>query len=853
VLLALGGAVVAWLFFLRGLPSPYFLSLPIREYSAKQLAPNAFAVQDCDALLQHFPKDHKRAYESQTLDRMRKELAALRSKTDTPAVVHLTALALVHEGDVFVLPGDADVDNPDSWLPLREVLRALHQCPSKHKLLLLDIMKPVASARLGVLVDDVAANIKRLLDKDDDPNLLVLCACDAAQLSHVSEETGLSIFAYYLDQGLRGQADGSGDAGALDGRVSARELAAFVRQRVERWAWRNRLAYQTPVLLGKGADFPLVSYEQTAPEPAPEPAGAKPLPDWLRSGWEFRDKAWSEQSYRLAPLEFRRLSATLLRSEQRWRGGKEEIDLRNELKEETARFQEQLKIATDLSKKKAWSVALAGAAKGDLKMDDKLKDALRVIFEKSSTAGDGKPDDWKAFKKDIGDKFAKTDHLVYVSTLFDAAVNLNSPTPERVLFLCDLLAARADEGRFTETIFLDRLKELSETVAEMDWKWPSVRVRQALRCAADAEATIALVAAEPFALGWIRDLFDSAEEKRREAQKYVFQERPSQWDYADAAFREAETRYRQVRARIQTLQQARREWDRAMTLLPGVTTTLAELRGLDSQEERAWLGALQAANKLALWLAIPNPKAFETDEDPTPRRELQGHLNTLQRLLAERGKRRTAQAESAADFLEIQALLQCTWLTVKEREALRRAGREVGRQLHEKTRALDQAEEKGTRPGESSIPRAEPGAARALALKRARFAIDLAQLTGMKESLALQQEIDKVLSRPDSSWIALGRSLREFWGKQLPREYNAAVNKMTLADRLGRLLPPFEQDRDGTVDPRFWSRNPTLYLHNQHLLRSYEWLGERYQNEGRALPEKTSAKTFYEEAAASYR
>src|SRR5262245_19484725 len=64
LLLAIAGAVTAWLFYMQPPPEPYLLTLPIREYAARQWPVNFFAVQDSELLLQHFKEDRrKKAYD----------------------------------------------------------------------------------------------------------------------------------------------------------------------------------------------------------------------------------------------------------------------------------------------------------------------------------------------------------------------------------------------------------------------------------------------------------------------------------------------------------------------------------------------------------------------------------------------------------------------------------------------------------------------------------------------------------------------------------------------------------------------------------------------------------------------
>src|SRR5439155_64864 len=139
---------------------------------------------------------------------------------------------------------------PNTRLSLRDVLKSIEECPSRHKLLILDLVRPVADARLGILSEDVAAGIEKELTDVPDDNRLVLCACSPGQVSLSSEAAGRSIFNYYVEEGLRGWADGYGPRGRRDGRVTVTELAEFVKVRVDRWAQRNRNARQTPVLYG---------------------------------------------------------------------------------------------------------------------------------------------------------------------------------------------------------------------------------------------------------------------------------------------------------------------------------------------------------------------------------------------------------------------------------------------------------------------------------------------------------------------------------------------------------------------------------------------------------------------------
>src|SRR5205823_3431392 len=150
---------------------PTILSIPVTEYP-RHYPPNAFAEQDSAALLPYFPRKNKLAFQSQEGDRLLKELAALEVNKDQAVVIHLCTHALSRDKDVYLLPGDSDPDKPETWLALTKILRVVDQCPASQKLLILDIMRPVAEVRLGVLLDDVAQRVQETIQKEE-PKYLI--------------------------------------------------------------------------------------------------------------------------------------------------------------------------------------------------------------------------------------------------------------------------------------------------------------------------------------------------------------------------------------------------------------------------------------------------------------------------------------------------------------------------------------------------------------------------------------------------------------------------------------------------------------------------------------------------------
>lgn len=214
VILALAGAVVAWVLYPRGVPRPNFTAIAIDQYTDPRIPPNQWTAQDREALRgRGWPESN--AFTSQQKDRLVAELRNLgrNQPADQPLVIYLRAYALpTGKGDLAVLPGDANLDDETSWLPLQDVMGFVKDCPVKRKLLLLDVAQPFADARAGAVANDAAARAGPIVKKavDEDPNLLVLCSCSPGQTSLASEEMGHSVFVHYLLEGLSGAADGWG-------------------------------------------------------------------------------------------------------------------------------------------------------------------------------------------------------------------------------------------------------------------------------------------------------------------------------------------------------------------------------------------------------------------------------------------------------------------------------------------------------------------------------------------------------------------------------------------------------------------------------------------------------------------
>jgi hypothetical protein len=164
-----------------------------------------------------------------------------------PAVVYVSAHGGVDGQGPYLLPDDyspRNTGNTGARYRFDRVLNALGELPENmNKLLVLDVTGVAADWPLGMFHNDFARQVETAVDQKHVPNLVVLCASGPDQRSWVAEETGQTVFAHYVLEGLKGAAQRNGP-------VTAGGLADYVTSQVERWARHNRNALQKPVLIG---------------------------------------------------------------------------------------------------------------------------------------------------------------------------------------------------------------------------------------------------------------------------------------------------------------------------------------------------------------------------------------------------------------------------------------------------------------------------------------------------------------------------------------------------------------------------------------------------------------------------
>lgn len=779
------GAILVWALLPRALDEPVFLSIPITQYSDPGLPPNAWAEQDGDLLLAHFAsKESHKLTNCQEGNQLLNELATIQKTKAHAVVVHLRAHALAVAGRVYLLPGNATLGQPRSWVALDEVLKALGECNTPRRLLLLDVARPLAVPVLGPLADDVATTLDAFLKEElkrPDRSMLVLCSCGPGQTSHVSEGLGVSAFAYYLHEGLRGKADGISTRRHLEGRVSARELADFVTRRVARWAEVTRGVGQIPVLYGDGPDFDLVSTATERPKPL-APRDELTYASWLLTGWELRDRWWVADTYHTQPLLLRRLDAVLLRAEQRWRAGVNERDLRNEMPNLLKEY-EKLHLPRQSDTPAEGSLALARAA-GRTTDGAALKPLEDVLDQLEKL----KPDETEKRKAEVARVIAlKAQPLELAEAIVQAARNL--PRAERLAALADVLTASGPLDQFAEVRWLRRLAMFCQEYPADAARLPPGTLRKAVDAVVDLEQAAVF---DPRAQPWLIGRLNDAADARREGFTRLLGRQPGGVTLLERTVLFSG----EVSDAAQKLQVAFDLRDLVLATLPSVARYLLARPGQDTRAvATAWDNAVRELVKLDRLLATPDLARVAAVEEQrgllsrgseelwSPFRE-----EGIDNLLA-----RARREKNAAVYRDLEAVLASPWPAGRHRARLWATARQLEQLLQQQVEALDA--DSGAADGSGIVVGLRPADLRQQVELRARLAVGLLKLTGLPEGDRLEQALEKVQATPDpEAWQALGDNLRAAWLQHLFEHFRAARTASADAERLSRLVPVLERE-----------------------------------------------------------
>ena len=264
--------VFLYLLLLSPEKTPVLLITGIRYESP--IPPNAWALEDSDTLKEltdtlltveiagewgdegNARKEFRRKLKEHSS--LRRGLRTIRE----PVLIYLSLPGLVNRaGQPCLLPPRSSPWSEDDWVTVDSIVRDVASAipGERPKLLILDSNQILVNWRMGIIYNTFVERLSKYIDECDVPNLAVLTAADAGQMSWTSPQLGGTAFGQFLQLGLAGEADLRSQN--PDGEVSVIELSSYVRSEVDRWTQSNRGSRQQPLLmLTRGASDFLVTH-----------------------------------------------------------------------------------------------------------------------------------------------------------------------------------------------------------------------------------------------------------------------------------------------------------------------------------------------------------------------------------------------------------------------------------------------------------------------------------------------------------------------------------------------------------------------------------------------------------------
>lgn len=795
------GLMAGLLFWLRPTPGVQLVPLWVAHYNNSAFPDLPGASAERAALQNLFPTSRPAPHLLQEQHVLLRDLAALQP-VETPVVVYLRGYAQVTgKNEVQILPSDASPNDPSTRLPLARVLELLRLCPARNRLLILDLAQPLVDPSLGILTPDVAGAIPSLIEAAGDPGLLVLCSCSPGQTSHYSEVLGRSVFNWYLEQGLRGHADGYSLAGQRDGRITVRELAAFLRARVDRWVVQNHDSRQTPTLLGAAPDFPLRVFEHhelTQEQPLPAPGDYPPT---LLQAFKQRQALFNDTTYWLAPFQYQQAGMMLVRAEEEWRGFNAQERRDNRLLQPARQILDRLAGWRHHWRVVPQSLAQAHALgeKGDETVVAELDDLLVRLEDVRQSL---KPDEAaKAQAKIVADFQAKLKNkspLALRFAVFQKALSLGEPSPADLLQLDRLLRPLQFEGQpeYVETLILRQLAQLGEKIEP--GRWPAALAGLMLEVTDRGEKAASQFRAFP----WVAQPLQLAANLHHQGALLFWADGYAASEEARLALTSAKQRYEAILGTARVVNQAQALLDEALTVLPFYPPLLA----LYPDQQRRWREAVQVGTTMYQILTQPPPGSETLGSTVKDLEQATVRLEELLRQLRQPWSKDNIERLTVLSrdprtgpgaLREIRALQALPTLQPDDRVTLWQANRTLALRLHQATAARDAEDNSGDQltadQPEFEFSKAEAWQ-RSEGLRQAEAALALLQLGGLSaERLA---ELKTLLNQAEKAGAAaeelhaLAEELRLAWRKWLPDQL---VNEPTAAqqDRLSRIFSPW--------------------------------------------------------------
>jgi serine/threonine-protein kinase len=773
--------------------------------------------------------------------------------SEKTVIVFLALHGGADEQSCYLLYHDSDL-REEGRLRLSKVLERLDQpeLKDKNKVLILDATQVAANWQAGMLHNDFARQLRGdFTDRIEQiPNLVVLSASDVDQRSWASEEWRQTVFAHYIIEGLRGA------AADRNGRVDALSLYQYVAGNVTKWAWANRAALQTPVLLGgeeraRGIELVVVRGKY---QPADAEVPVFQVPTMLTAAWQsFRDlQQQVPPPAAYAPHLWRQYQETLLRYEQLIRAGdtRKTTDVYrrlNGLKDEIGKAR-----AVDRpSAQFALPLPVALGKTSDLFEDKDVKDKFNQLW---TAKDDGRSRTWEDMEKDAGERSREL-RLQLCGLFLDRAAVDPQQNLRKAADLLHILCWKGNE-RPAELHFLAMLQAPDNLAPDRP---PADLLATALKVRALAEnvaLAIPLDRAEyrprqrptmhPYSeqvFPWIQAKVLRADEQRQQGQDLLFADKDS-WGKARQLLADAEKLYREAQDDAAAVRGAMQTRDEVFAALPYYSLWLAERRSPEDEHDQ---DSASLKDFEDLWknvhllseLLEEKPQPERVDKLRSRAKAVDKPFRQIQNDFETRCDKLSKESTNLPKFWrDIDDALRVPGLDPQVRKALLENQRRISRRLHDGTgtkgkgmnqdQTSKQARDSGQRQGRLALA----------VLGESWFDLDPVFKSRLKEF-----EVKRLLVelQVDAQWPAtLGRTGEEIglrW-RDMPAEITQRVEKshtegpvdqmaqdLGLAERLARQI-------DGAAAARLKREiRPVEEIRKVRLHNLLLWLADRTRND----------------------
>jgi len=239
----------------------------VADYDLKHLKPLQYSRND---ILEFHAELIKSGFDKGNVVLMHDDLKQVKHRRYLPEANKIVAelnllLATVREMDTLVValaghgvqfkgqrtnyfcPVDADLDNRDSLISLRDLYNKLEACPARRKLLLVDACRDDPQSRISRSRETVQLeSVTRPQTEPVPEGIVALFSCSAGQRSYEWPDLGHGVFFYHLLESWRGAADKD-----KDGNLTLNEFVEFTQGKTESFVRDPVGAIQTPQCVGQ--------------------------------------------------------------------------------------------------------------------------------------------------------------------------------------------------------------------------------------------------------------------------------------------------------------------------------------------------------------------------------------------------------------------------------------------------------------------------------------------------------------------------------------------------------------------------------------------------------------------------